>query len=311
MKLVQLQILVALKKCGSFSKAAEHLYTSQPAISVALRALEEELGHPICVRTNRGSSFTPFGEKVLEQAEIAVSAANQIYHISYQDDTAFCGALTVASLPHLCNLLLLDLQADMIRAHPKLSIQIESRESNDILSCLEQSKLDLGLIQMCDIDEAKFHRQLHQKRLHYIPLFRDRVFFVCLEGHPLSQTPHATLEELFQYPYVTHCRQINRYADSLFHQFGYQQQIVEINEFVRLRKYAKNHNAISFLPEMAIQHGNMNYQDKFCPIFVDGLDWTTEVGLVSRHQSLNEVEQLFLDQLKEACRTVGICILKK
>lgn len=305
MKLFQLQLLVGLKKYGSFSKTAEKMYTSQPAISVALRSLEEELGHPICIRTNRGATFTPFGEKVLKQAEIAVSAANQIYHISYQDGAEFCGSLTVASLPHLCNLLLLDIQARIAQAHPDLKLSIERQESQDSLLHVEQAKVNFGLIQRCDVDETWFQKQLDGGKVEYLPLFHDQVFFVCQEGHPLLQLPSVTLEDLVQYPYVTHCKQTSRYAEQLLRGAGYRQPVTEINEFVGLRKYARSHNAISIMPGLAIRHGNMNYQDKFCPLPVRDLDLKTEVGIVYRAQALCEAEQYFLTQLKEACTALA------
>lgn len=280
------------------------MYTSQPAISVALRSLEEELGHQICVRTNRGATFTPFGEEVLKQAEIAVSAANQIFHIAYQDGAAFCGTLTVASLPHLCNLLLMDLQAKIAQAHPDLTLTVERQESQDILSHVEQAKVNFGLIQRCDMEEAWFQKQIDSGKIEYVPLFRDRVFFVCQEGHPLLNMTSISIKDLIQYPYVTHCRQTGRYAEQLLRQVGYRHQVVEINEFVGLRKYAKSHHAISIMPELAIRHGNMNYQDKFCAIPVQNLNLETEVGIVYRPQVLCEAEQYFLAQLKEACEAL-------
>ena len=50
MRLSQLEYLDAIARCGTFSKAAQALYLSQPSLSVGVRELEEELGYPLLVR---------------------------------------------------------------------------------------------------------------------------------------------------------------------------------------------------------------------------------------------------------------------
>lgn len=302
MKLIQLQILVGLKKYGSFSKTAQNMYTSQPAISVLIKAMEDELGNKILERGNRGVTFTPYGELVLSQAEIAVQAVNQIYNISYQEDNRLHGSMTIASLPHLCNSLLLDIQIDLSVLYPDFRLNLENRDSNDIIECVAQDKINMGLIQLCDIDETEFETELQRKELEFLPLFQDQVFFVGGAHHPLVQRDEVEPEELLQYPYLSYAPHINRYADRLFRQYDYQQEIITINEFVRMRKYAAKSTAISFLPALAIQHGNLNYQDKFFPIHVRGLDWTTWVGVIRRKKPMTETERLIIQQLKKSCQ---------
>lgn len=65
----QLQYLLQVSQSGSISKAAKSLFVSQPSVSVAISALEEELGFPIFSRTQRGLAPTPEGMLVLEYAQ--------------------------------------------------------------------------------------------------------------------------------------------------------------------------------------------------------------------------------------------------
>ena len=70
----QAQIILEIYQSGSISKAAKNLFLAQPNISNSLRLLEEELGFPIFVRSNRGVEPTECGIAVLEQAGVMWSS---------------------------------------------------------------------------------------------------------------------------------------------------------------------------------------------------------------------------------------------
>ena len=307
MKLIQLQILVELQNSGSFSKAAQNMYTSQPAISVLIKSLEEEVGHQILLRSNRGVTFTPFGKLVLAQAEIIVQAVNQIQNLSYQEDNGLHGSMTIASLPHLCNTLLLDIQTELTQLSPDFRLILENRDSNGIIDAVAQNKINMGLIQLCDIEESHFKEDLQQKNLVFLPLFQDRVYFVVAKHHPLVGQKTVTLEELFQYPYLNYTAHMNRYVGRLFQQYGYRQEIISFNDFVRMRKYAANSTGIACLPALAIRHGNLNYSDKFVPIHVKDLNWITQVGIVRRCKERTTAERLVIQLLEKRCQEIDTC----
>ena len=69
MDIKQMEFFVVACERGSFSKAAECLYTSQPNISKNIRVLEHELGRPLLMRTGKGVQPTPYGKMVLEHAK--------------------------------------------------------------------------------------------------------------------------------------------------------------------------------------------------------------------------------------------------
>jgi len=69
LELKQLEFFVAACDRGSFNKAAECLYTTQPNVSRVISGLEKELGRELFERNSRGIQLTPFGETVREYAE--------------------------------------------------------------------------------------------------------------------------------------------------------------------------------------------------------------------------------------------------
>ena len=75
MQLEQLEIFVAVARCGSFSAAAKQLYISHSTTSRAISALEDELGVRLYCRGNRVKGLTAAGETLLEEAEKLLDAA--------------------------------------------------------------------------------------------------------------------------------------------------------------------------------------------------------------------------------------------
>jgi len=78
MTLVQLRHLIALAESGSFSRSAEAMFLTQPALSRSIRALEDEMGQALFDRIGRRSDLTPFGREVLERARQVVFEVDEL-----------------------------------------------------------------------------------------------------------------------------------------------------------------------------------------------------------------------------------------
>ena len=78
MTLVQLRHLISLARTGSFSKSAQALHLTQPALSRSIRALEDELGMPLFDRVGRSNELTAFGREVLDRSRHLVSEADEL-----------------------------------------------------------------------------------------------------------------------------------------------------------------------------------------------------------------------------------------
>ena len=79
MTLVQLRHFISLAQTGSFSKSAEAMHLTQPALSRSIRAIEDELGLPLFDRIGRRSELTPFGRQVLQRAQRLVDDAAELH----------------------------------------------------------------------------------------------------------------------------------------------------------------------------------------------------------------------------------------
>src|SRR3982751_2739758 len=93
--LVQLRHLISLAESGSFSKSAQAMYITQPALSRSIRALEDELGIPLFDRVGRRSELTSFGREVVERARHLVFEAGDLRDSGSQMREGQGGALRI------------------------------------------------------------------------------------------------------------------------------------------------------------------------------------------------------------------------
>lgn len=78
MKLQTLKALLRINEVGSIRAAAVSLHTSQPALTLAIQQIEEEVGAPLLIRTKRGVYFTDYGKALLKRAQLVVSETQRI-----------------------------------------------------------------------------------------------------------------------------------------------------------------------------------------------------------------------------------------
>ena len=86
MELYHLRTFVTVAEEGHLTRASERLFTSQPAVSAHIKALEEELGVTLFERTPRGMQLTPAGDRLLATARTTLASTNDIYT---QEDARF------------------------------------------------------------------------------------------------------------------------------------------------------------------------------------------------------------------------------
>jgi DNA-binding transcriptional LysR family regulator len=81
MEFSQLEFFVTVVEEGSFSKAAERVYRTQPAVSIAIRRLEEEIGAPLFERSQKTPALTEVGELVYDYAKRILALRNQTFDV--------------------------------------------------------------------------------------------------------------------------------------------------------------------------------------------------------------------------------------
>jgi len=151
----QLHYLVALAEHKHFAHAAESCWVSQPALSAGIRQLERELGITIILRDRRFQGFTPEGERVLVWARQTLASMEGLRQEAALAQTVAGGHLAIGTVPSALRAISM-LAADYRRAIPKLTLEVFSLSTRDILHRLKSNELHLGLAYAEGCDDAMF-----------------------------------------------------------------------------------------------------------------------------------------------------------
>lgn len=194
---------------GAISKAAESLYISQPAVSKSIGRLEEQLGHPLFIRSKKGVRLTAEGEILYDHLHQAFRSIETAEHTLKRMDEFGMGQLRIGVSTSLCKHILLSYLQDFIVDHPHVKISIACNPTFETISLLRQSKLDLGLICETPLDKSLQFSPLHTIHDTFVATqtYLDNLFL--REGELSSFSRQHNLLPISEEP-VTQGRHVSR-----------------------------------------------------------------------------------------------------
>ncbi|NEX61789.1 LysR family transcriptional regulator [Noviherbaspirillum galbum] len=144
MEIYQLRTFLAVAKTGHLTKAAEKLHISQPAVSKQIRALEEELGVALFVRTPTGSPLTKAGELLLPQAEKTLADALELVRMAKGLQGQKAGTIRLGTIIDPEFLRLGNTLGRLLNLHPRIDVKLTHGISGWILELIRAGELDAG-----------------------------------------------------------------------------------------------------------------------------------------------------------------------
>jgi DNA-binding transcriptional LysR family regulator len=146
--------LLAVQRHGSFAKAAQALGMSQPALSDAIRRLEDQLKVVLVDRTSAGSQLTPIGELIADRAGKVVAETEQIVRDAELVAGGDAGMVRIGVGSSLRQCFLPRFVSGLARDHPSLSLHIEVLDRDRLLPLVRDRVLDLAIAAVGeDVDE--------------------------------------------------------------------------------------------------------------------------------------------------------------
>jgi LysR family hydrogen peroxide-inducible transcriptional activator len=146
MTIIQLEYLLAVANCGSFSLAAQQCFVTQPSLSMQIKALEEELGVILLDRTKKPVIPTEAGEVVLRNAREALRSYNYVRESVKELKGEITGTLRLGVIPTVGPYLLHRFIPAFIKKYPRVDIQIHEMPTVPICEGLAHDALDAALI---------------------------------------------------------------------------------------------------------------------------------------------------------------------
>lgn len=226
MTLQQLLYAVKIAETKSMNKAAADLYISQPALSNAIRELEDELGVEIFIRNQRGVIVTVEGENVLSYARQMVEMGDMLKD-RYTSEEIRSNKFSI-SMQHYS----FAVEAFMTLANElKLNdydLAIHETKTAEVIENVEKLRSELGIIYQNEFNRNALNKILLDKGLEFVPLFNCDIYVYMGAEHPLAGKKKISFEELFDYPCLTFEQGENNsfyYAEEMFPTHKYNRTI--------------------------------------------------------------------------------------
>lgn len=186
MTIIQLEYLLAVANCGSFSQAAEVCFVTQPSLSMQIKNLEEELGVVLLDRSKKPVIPTEAGDVVLRNAREAIKAYNYVRESVNELKGEISGSLRMGVIPTVAPYLLHKFIPQFIAKYPKVELEIKEMETLDICRALEKDTLDVAIISSGTTPEGIMEYEL----------FNDRFFAYVSPSCDLFERSNVRIEDI-------------------------------------------------------------------------------------------------------------------
>ncbi len=152
MSLNNLKIFINVADSGNITRTAEALFISQPAVSKAIRLIEDDLGVSLFVRDKKtGLKLTDTGERILPYARKMLLMEEKIYQTAYLSKNMLEGTLRIASLPIGINHILVKALSYYTEKYPNVNVEILDGSTNEVNRMVSEHEAEFGIsIGSCD-----------------------------------------------------------------------------------------------------------------------------------------------------------------
>ena len=186
MTLSELRFVVAVAKERNFRRASEKCYVSQPALSLAIKKLEEDLGVMIFERSRTDISPTPIGEKIIEQAIRALEEVNHIREIAKQGNNQLSGVFRLGLIYSVGPYLLPELIPILRNSAADMPLEIEENLTAQLEMQLKNGVIDAAVIAL----------PFDVPGINTMPLYDEKYVVMVPIGHAWANRASISADEL-------------------------------------------------------------------------------------------------------------------
>lgn len=288
MELYSLQVFLTVATEKSFSRAAERLLRTQPAVSLALQRLEQELGERLIDRSGKELILTDAGRTVLDYARRFQSLQQELDNslAELRDNSA--GRLTIGANESTTLYLLRHIERYR-ELYPKIKVQVRRSLSSKLPNELIDGNLELGVISYDPADE----------RLKSKVIYTDALAFVVSPKHRLSSRKTVSIKDLVSENFIAH-NVLSPYREVVLREFQTHRvplrMDVEMPTIETIRKLVQNNLGVAFLPRMCVEQEIE--QKILCEVRVKEIHVERKIRLIyPTRRALSHAAKAFLEVL--------------
>lgn len=242
MEFDQLRYFLQVAQRGNFTRAADDLAISQPALSRSIQKLEQELGQPVFERQTRSVSLTDTGALLQPRAQ-QILAIIEDTKAEITDDGK-SGRVRIGAIPTVAPYFLPEVLQRFAAAFPKASLIVQENTTDVLLKSCTQGEIDLAIVAL----------PVPAKYLEIEELFEEELLLVLPPDHPLAEKSRIRIHDVKPFPFVlldeAHCLSdhiVSFCRQRTFHPVAVERtsQLTMVQELVSLS------HGVSMVPEMA------------------------------------------------------------
>lgn len=194
MEMTQLEFFLKVVEEGSFSKAADRVFRTQPAVSIAIRRLEEEIGAPLFDRSQKSPTLTEAGEVVHDYAQRILALRDQARASVAELRSLKRGRVRIGANESTSLYLLPQVILAFREHHPEVKVEIYRQVSERLPREVLERNVDFAVLAFEPVD----------RDLESFCVLKDELTLILNPEHPLAKRKSVTVEELGQESFLAH-----------------------------------------------------------------------------------------------------------
>lgn len=191
--LADLRLFIHIAESPSLTQAAKRAHLSLAAVSVRIKALENQLNSRLLYRDSRGVEITPAGQKLLQHARVIMRQVDHLKHDFQEQSDGDAGHIRIFANTTAVTEFMPDILAQFLAGHPGVTVDLQERLTRDIVRGVLDGTTDLGIV-AGPVDAPD---------LQAIHFSTDRLVLVVPNGHPLQDQDKVKLVDAVRYPFIT------------------------------------------------------------------------------------------------------------
>lgn len=296
MTLNQLRYVVALSEESSINDAAKKLFVSQPALTAALKTLEEEVGFDIFLRTKSGISLTVKGIEFLGYAKSVLEQYN-ILESKFIDGKNTKRSFSV-SMQHYTFAVQAFVAVIKQYGMDEYEFEIHETKTHEVIDNVKNQRSELGVIYENEFNKSVLTRILGEANLQFTPLFDCGIYAYMSKSNPLSKKKKVTLKDLENYPCLA-------FVQGDQNSFYFAEEVLSTHEYKRIVKASDRATLLNLMVGIngytlcsGIICEELNGLD-YCAVKLD-TDQTMTIGYISRKNTvLSELAEKYISELSK------------
>ena len=300
MTIQQLRYVIAISEAGSYNKAAEALYLSQPTLTNAVRELEKELGITVFNRGGRGVSLTNDGVEFVHYAKQVAQQYDRLLE-KYGKDGKLKKKFGISAQHYS---FAVKSFVEMVKEFDTEEYEFAIRETktSEVIDDVATGRSEIGILYLSDFNRKAIRKILRVNSLEFHHLIDCDAYVYLWKGHPLAGRKSIRFEDLADYP----CLSFEQGASGSFY---YAEEILSTNEYPRTIKANDRATMLNLMVGLngytlcsGVICEELNGADYLAVPFEAGEDAVgkrMEIGYITRQNViLSSMAQLYVQELE-------------